>query len=317
MFRDYDYIQTFDDIIFIVRGDDHPIKSVHCTPIYIPSKNGDHINKETGQKFIKKVDEYPTPDSVVAKLHPEYFPFLNDIKNTYIIPVSDIKKVFHPREKTKEILKDNDIDLVWKNIIKTISFISEIPLEDIGIYGSRLLGLGNKNSDVDIVIYGFDNFKKLKLHFDDVLSISGVKKPSLQQRVKRVASWDKYSVIDQEKLFRMELSRWSRINVRGDEITSIRFAYNNDEIPNKISLPRISKEVNLQGVVLDSEGTNFCPHVAKVDIDGKEVFVISHGFLFFSCVKDFDKVEILGNLREGDSNTYITLDESYHYIAPI
>ncbi len=317
MFRDYDYIQTFDDMIFIVRGDDHSIKSVHCTPVYIPNKNGDHIDKRTGQRYIKKVDEYPTHDSIVAKLHPEYFPALNDIKNTYVIPVSDIKKIFHPREKTREILEDNNVDLVWKNVIKNLSLISEISLEDIGIYGSRLLNLENKDSDVDIVIYGFDNFRKLKLHFDDVLSASEIRKPSLQQRIKRIASWDKYSVINQEKLLQMELRRWSRINVYRDEITSIRFAYDDEEIPNRINLPPISREVNLRGTVLDSEKTNFCPHIAKVNIKGEEVFVISYGFLFFSCVRDFDKVEVLGNLRIGHDNTYITLDEAYHYITPV
>lgn len=316
MIRDCDYIQTKDNIIYIVHGDYHPENSIRCTPVYIPSEDGNRVSNLTGIKYIKKIDEYPTPNSIVAKLHPGYLPLDNEIKNTYLVPRKNIVKYFYPREKTKEILDKKLKHTKWESLISSIMIIGHVPVEKIGIYGSLLVGLDNGISDVDILIYGKENFDKLKSKFDEILSNSGVKKASLEQRTARVASWNKYSQISQDKLLKMELNRWSRVNVYDDIISCIRFVYDDDEIPIQKKYPPTIKEVKVKGKVIQALGTNFCPRIAKVEIEGKEVNVISYGFLFFSCVKDNEEVEIFGNLRKDGDNECIVLEEPYHYIAP-
>ncbi len=325
MFRDCDYIKTKDNIIFIVRGDYHAQDAVRATVVYFPSEDGDRFDKRTGQKYIKKIEEFPFPDSVIAKIHPEYLPKRNELIKSLSIPIHDIVRHYRPRGKMEECLRDGVLkNTKWEALILAINQIADIPIKDIGVYGSLLVGLNKDNSDVDILVYGKENLVKLRNNFDIVLSSSGVQKASREQRIARIHAWKqaakdspKYSPIDFDKLQRIESRRWSRINVCGDDITSIRFAYGDDEIPQNLITSSPIKEIKEQGVVIESVRTHFSQKVAKVLINNKRIEVITDIFVFFSCVFDGDEVEIFGNYRKDGQREYITLDDPLHYICPI
>ncbi len=65
----------------------------------------------------------------------------------FILPNSDLK-VLKPEILTPEIIKKDHI------VSKIYEFFSNIPSTHKGVTGSRLLGLAEKNSDVDFVVYG-------------------------------------------------------------------------------------------------------------------------------------------------------------------
>lgn len=317
MFRDCDYIKTKDGIIFIVVGDNHPENKVRAKTVYIPDEDGSYIDKLTNQKYVKKIEEYSCSGSMVGIIHPEYLPNKKEPIKSLLIPISDIVQHYKPREKTKEYFKQGTLkNSKWEALILAINKVAGVPVKDIGIYGSHLVGLNTDKSDVDIIIYGRNNLKQLRDNFDQILEISKIQRASREQRIARVATWEKYSAITVDKLQRMESRRWSRVNVEGDDITSIRFVCGDDEISkNSITSPLI-REITTHGIVAESVGTHFCPRIAKVTIDGKVLEIISYGFLFFSCVSDGDEVEIFGNYRKDGNREYITLDDPSHYICP-
>ncbi|MDP2930647.1 MAG: nucleotidyltransferase domain-containing protein [bacterium] len=319
MFRDCDYIKIKDGTIFIVVGDQHVFDRVMAKEVYLPDETGDHVDRATGVKYKKKIEEYPIYDSLVAKTHPEYLPTDQDFIKSLYIPSSDIIKHYKPRDKVKECLEKGLLrNTKWEKLISTINEVAGIPFGNIGIYGSYLVELNNDDSDVDILVYGKENLGKLRDHFDEIILNVGIRKASREQRIARVATWEKYSAIDIDRLQKMESRRWSRLNVYGDDITSIRFIYNEDEVPLGLITSPVIRGVKTRGVVAESIRTHFCPRIAKIIIDGnKTIEVISYGFLFFSCVSDGDEVEILGNYRKDGQREYITLDNPSHYMCPI
>jgi len=82
----------------------------------------------------------------------------------YIFQKKDIKKIYHPLDFYKNILKDKSESCHIKNtveLIKSISRLIGINKKDIGIEGSTLFSYFNENSDIDVLIYGYKNAIKI------------------------------------------------------------------------------------------------------------------------------------------------------------
>ncbi|MBZ9578459.1 nucleotidyltransferase domain-containing protein [Patescibacteria group bacterium] len=317
MSRDCDYIKTFDDIIFIVKGYYHPPEKVRVVPVFFPDKNGDRIERATGKRFRRRVEEHSS--KLISKLHPDYLPEASDLHRYGVLVLTqDIITHYTPQSKMKECW-DGEIfkGTKWENLILSINEIGQVPIEDIGIYGSFLVGLGRETSDIDLVIYGRENLSKLRKKFDLILKNAKIKKATDEQRLLKSEGWSEYCPIDVNRIFKIEKRKWSRVNIYGEETMCIRFVYKKNEIPpNPITTPPI-KEIKTKGEVLDSTGTHFCPRIAKVKIDDKVFDIITYYWLFFSCVYEGDVVEIFGNYRKDGRREYITLDKPNHYISPI
>ncbi len=257
------------------------------------------LKKIPGKNIYKKIEELG-PRELISKLHPEYLPTEFDlIQHGLLVNTSDIVQHYKPTDKTKECLANGTLgNTKWESLIMAINKIAKIPFEEIGIYGSLLVGMNTDLSDVDLVIYGENNLTRLKENFDIIMDNTGINKATYEQRILRVKSWTKYTTIKFGRLVRMEERRWSRINVHGNDITAIRFTHRDEEIPPDIITTGPLKEVRTSGLVLESQGTHFQPRIAKVKINNKIVSIVSYNWLFYSCVLDGDKVEIFGNYRK-------------------
>jgi predicted nucleotidyltransferase len=94
-------------------------------------------------------------------------------KEVISTPLSSIKKVFVPREclrllkqiKSKDSLQQTTLDLV-----DLLSNESSIVVEDFGVHGSIALNMHTPKSDVDLVVYGAKNFRKLEKAVDKLVA---------------------------------------------------------------------------------------------------------------------------------------------------
>jgi hypothetical protein len=80
-------------------------------------------------------------------------------------PLSVIKKVYVPKERLHLLLKKKNKDNLQKmttDFIELLSSESGISIEDFGVHGSIALGMHTEKSDIDIVVYGSQNFRKLE-----------------------------------------------------------------------------------------------------------------------------------------------------------
>ncbi|MEM3726584.1 MAG: nucleotidyltransferase domain-containing protein [Candidatus Bathyarchaeia archaeon] len=80
-------------------------------------------------------------------------------------PLNSIKEVYVPRECLKLIAKRKRKDGLQKLALEFINLLSSesnIPLEDFGVHGSIALNMHTIESDIDLVVYGSRNFRKLE-----------------------------------------------------------------------------------------------------------------------------------------------------------
>jgi len=97
-----------------------------------------------------------------------------------VISVShdQIKKVYLPNECLREIFEKETRDYLQEETLELVSLLSkraQLPIKDFGVHGSVGLNMHSEYSDIDLVIYGSQNFKKLESTVDQ-LAFEGVLK---------------------------------------------------------------------------------------------------------------------------------------------
>ena len=86
---------------------------------------------------------------------------------------SSIKKVYVPREclrSLKRIKRKDSLQKTTLDIIDLLLSESSIILEDFGVHGSIALNMHTPKSDVDLVVYGAKNFRKLEKAIDKLVT---------------------------------------------------------------------------------------------------------------------------------------------------
>jgi predicted nucleotidyltransferase len=177
--RDGETILTKEGFIFYVFGYEHPDNRVFAFLKYIPTKFTNFFPiRFLKQKWKLKNIELSRPEKLytaknyqifiksLQKKFPHYLhfcPFRS--KKVLSVPFSKIKKIYIPSERLKWILeKDNKdaIQLETKELVSLLSNESKIPIRDFGVTGSVGLNMHSEYSDIDLVIYGSENFRILE-----------------------------------------------------------------------------------------------------------------------------------------------------------
>jgi len=90
-------------------------------------------------------------------------------KEVLSAPLNSVKKVFVPKECLRLLTKINakdDFQKMTLNFINLLSSESGIATDDFGVHGSVALNMHTPTSDIDIVVYGCRNFRKLEKTVD-------------------------------------------------------------------------------------------------------------------------------------------------------
>lgn len=100
------------------------------------------------------------------KNFPDYV-FFDPFRGKEVIsaPLNSIEKVYVPKECLEvltEIKRKDSLQELTLKFINLLSSESDIAIEDFGVHGSIALGMHSAESDIDIVVYGSQNFRKLE-----------------------------------------------------------------------------------------------------------------------------------------------------------
>lgn len=170
---------TSEDFIFNVFGYEHPEGRLFTFLKYIPSKFRDLFNvrllkrtwKYSGIEFSRAEKLYTAGNyRVLLKTFKENFP--NYVyfcpfrgKEVISVPLSHVKKVFTPKYCLQALLERQNKDRLQEaalDLIILISDVSNVPVEDFGLHGSIALSMYSEESDIDIVVYGGNNFRRVE-----------------------------------------------------------------------------------------------------------------------------------------------------------
>jgi len=122
------------DLYFSVLGYRNSEK-VKCFLRYAPCESGDRVKDE---KRFKKLSHEE------ALLHPMAAKYYDG--RIFRIPIGEIDEVYKPEERLKNVMDSN--------VSKVVEYFSQIPIKEMGVTGSRLIGLKSQESDVDFIVYG-------------------------------------------------------------------------------------------------------------------------------------------------------------------
>lgn len=190
--RDGDTFVTKEGFVFYVFGYEHPKDRVLSFLKYIPSKLKPHFPIHfLSHKWKLENLELARPEKIYTAQN--YQKLLETFRNrfpqyTYFcpyrgkevisIPLEQIKKVYVPKECLQRLFEKKRKDPLQKLALELISLLStesKVPLEDFGIHGSIALNMHTAKSDIDLVVYGSQNFRSLEKAIDKLVEENTLK----------------------------------------------------------------------------------------------------------------------------------------------
>lgn len=180
---DGDTLVTREEFIFSVFGYEHPRERVFAFLKYIPAKHRDLFNVAFLERTWKygrvklfraeklyTAQNYQTLLRALQNRFPSYVyycPFRE--KDVISTPLTSVKKVYIPRQCLHSLMKQKKRDNLQEMTLSFVDLLSSesgIDYEDLGVHGSVALDMHTSKSDIDLVVYGAENFRKLEKTVD-------------------------------------------------------------------------------------------------------------------------------------------------------
>lgn len=200
--RDGDAILTREGFVFYAFGYLHPPDRVISYLKYIPKELAKEFSLEwlpyewnlgvvTLVRPVKLYSpaNYEHITKVLASNYPEYVvddPSLN--KKLLVVPRKSVGAIFQPSLSLVRLLHEekrghlDQLESASVKLIRSLSRQTGVPLKSFGVHGSISLGMHNPQSDIDISVYGADNFTTVLKHLD-ALSDKGAEFNILEETV--------------------------------------------------------------------------------------------------------------------------------------
>jgi len=177
---DGDAFLTKHNFVFYTFGYEHPPKLVTAFLKYLPAQ----LKPYFPLRFIKRrwklgstelvrpqklysAKNIQTLTKIFRRDFPEYVYFCPFRQKELVSPPKSlIKKAYLPNQCLKALFKEKRRDRLQKLALETITLLStesKVPLEDFGLHGSLALSMHSAESDIDLVVYGAENFRRLEV----------------------------------------------------------------------------------------------------------------------------------------------------------
>jgi predicted nucleotidyltransferase len=184
---DGDTFVTSDGFIMNTFGYEHPENQLFAFLKYIPAKYKDMFNVEMLERTwqynknelfraekLYTAKNYQTFIEAFRKNFPGYlFYDKNRGKEIIAAPSNRIDEVFVPRDRLvwlQNLSKRDELQDKALDLISLISKEAEVPLSNMGLHGSLALNMHASHSDIDFVVYGTDNFRRVQVAIERLVN---------------------------------------------------------------------------------------------------------------------------------------------------
>lgn len=157
-FREGDFIETIEGLIFDVKGLVHPSNRVIAYLRYVPDEKGD---RRRGASRYRKVYSLKAREALLERKYP-YYLTVDPVFNEQIseVPIDRIVHHYRPQDKVGLLKREKKLDDVENEALEFIDILMEasgISQRKIGISGSIMVDLHSPTSDIDVIVYGTQN----------------------------------------------------------------------------------------------------------------------------------------------------------------
>ena len=177
--RDGDIIFTSDRFIFYTLGYEHPPDRAFAFLKYIPSEHAslfqiDYLSRTWSFRGIRlhRAKELYTAENyrlMIETLKGNFNQYVYfcpyRMKEVISVPLTHVREVFIPQDCLKRIIAKSHKDKMENLALELVSMLSaeaNVDLDFFGIHGSIALGMHTDKSDIDLAIYGAENFRRVE-----------------------------------------------------------------------------------------------------------------------------------------------------------
>lgn len=160
--REGDLVEIADGTIFDVKGLVHPVGRIVAFIRFVPNSKGDR--KRGGQTYRKV---YPLQEryAVLQKRFPQYLVY-DDVFGEWLceVPEKAVERHYRPVDYLRSLRRKSSLDKLESEALQFAELLKEtanISWNALGISGSLLAGLSMPTSDIDLIIYGSGNCRKI------------------------------------------------------------------------------------------------------------------------------------------------------------
>lgn len=192
-FRDRDFVSTPEGFLFCVVGSTHPPDRVMAYLKYVPRASGGPWSRGS-TKFHRALHEY-SMEALRETLdflrdYPAYLTYFEAFGTEMsAVPVSRIVEHYRPEERLGQMASSTWLDALEEkalSLARLISSLSDIPLLELGVTGSILLGIHVPGvSDIDLVVYGRGASARVREAMSKALDDRGIEVQRLEGEVAR------------------------------------------------------------------------------------------------------------------------------------
>ncbi len=266
--KEGDLIETGAGLIFDVKGLIHPPDKVIAFPRFVPDPSGNRKSRSIAYRKIYNLSER---FKFLEKKFPYYIVHDHVFDEILCeVPVGAVKKHYKPTEKLQELRSSNSLDVLESlalQLAKLLKKTVNIPWSAIGVSGSIMVGLHTPSSDVDPVVYGFENCRRVYSVLKNLLGgKQGPFKPYTWKDLKVLFDFrSKDTVMSYENFVRTE----SRKVLQGKFLHRdyfIRFVKDWSEIDEKYGDIRYMNVgyAKVEATVVDNSESIFTPCIYKI-----------------------------------------------------
>jgi predicted nucleotidyltransferase len=303
IFRDHDYIETVEGWIFCVVSDSHPPGRILAYLKYVP---GEGMWYRNGVKFARMIRSYSMEQikntiSYVRDRRPDYI-YLDPttMEEFTYPPIPTIVRHYKAEERLRQIMERprwrREYDC--ERIALQLSEGDKALLNSMGVSGSLLPGLIYENADVDLLVYGRDNYLRVLELSSETQSKHDVER---LEKIWLSSFMERYRIAKDDALrfFKRVRNRGFHEGVPYSVHAVRKIGEISERYGDRIYRPMGVARTTLR--ILDVSDSYFMPSVYRVEgrVAGVDVETLTcYDSTFAGLLEEGDEVEVFGKLEK-------------------
>lgn len=267
--REGDLVETDEGLIFDVKGLVHPANRIVAFVRYFPDERGKRTRN--GVSF-DKVYSLPKRYALLKDRFPQYLVYDPVFDETLCeVPVDNVKRHYEPVEKLQEMRRSQGLDSLQAKALQFAELLkgtAGISWNALGISGSITVGLHTLESDIDAVVYGSENCKRVYFALKSMFRNKHQSvKPYMQQDLKVLFDFrSKDTAMGFEDFLRTESRKVMQGKFSGTDYF-VRFVKDWSEIDENYGDVQYENLGNakIEATVIDDSQSTFTPCTYKVE----------------------------------------------------